>query len=259
MMKYRKLSGLVSDKENLSQFSGILIWVYLDTDNRKKIQFSVNYQSYVRDHKTGYNHSTNFGIRVQLSDALNISMYPGYSKRYDEIEWVETLDDLEEARYIRGSLNQTTTSMTIRINFNITPDFTIQYYGMPFISAGEYTEFKYIHNPGADDFNNRFMLYSDEQLYYNANEEVYEIDETINGTIDYTFDQPNFNVFDFNSNLVVRWEYLPGSVVYFVWTQNRSETQNMGNFNLGEGIKTLFLDTYPRDVFLIKLSYRFGL
>jgi len=81
----------------------------------------------------------------------------------------------------------------------------------------------------------------------------------MNGVPDIRFDQPNFNVFDFNLNLVVRWEYRPGSTVYLVWSQNRSESFNNGNFNLWEDVKTLFLETYPRDVFLVKFSYRFGL
>ena len=76
--------------------------------------------------------------------------------------------------------------------------------------------------------------------------------------VDYSFDNPNFNVFDFNLNLVIRWEYSPGSVLYLVWSQNRNTSQSTGDFSLKKDVRTL-TDTYPNDVFLIKLSYRFGL
>lgn len=81
----------------------------------------------------------------------------------------------------------------------------------------------------------------------------------VDRTIDARFDQPDFNVFDFNSNLVIRWGFLPDSTVYLVWSQSRFEYFNIGNFDLGEDIKTLFLETYPKNIFLIKFSYRFGL
>ncbi len=234
-------------------------WIYLDTDERKTIQFSANYFSYFRDHKTAGSHNTNFGVRVQLSNAFNFSLYPGYGKRYDDIAWISTPDTLDEGIYLRGKIQQSTVHFTLRLNYNITPDFTIQFYGMPFISAGKYSEFKKINDSKAENFNDRFIQFPDEQVYYDAENEIYEIDENSDGITDIRFDQPSFNVFDFHSNLVIRWEYLPGSTVYLVWSQNRSESFSLGNFNLQEDIKTLFLETYPRDVFLIKLSYRFGL
>ncbi len=232
---------------------------YIETDYRKKIQ--LGYYSFYswRDYKTAQWQNHELNIRFQISDACNVSLNPGISKRYDKIEYIETLDELEEPRYIRGHINQTTTSLTLRLNYNITPDFTIQFYGMPFISAGKYTDFKYISQADADNFTDRFILYNEDQLSYDPDNEVYEVDEDNNGIVDYTFDQPNFNFFDFNSNLVIRWEYRPGSVLYLVWSQNRNESFSNGTFKLWNDMETLFMDTYPHDILLLKLSYRFGL
>lgn len=33
---------------------------------------------------------------------------------------------------------------------------------------------------------------------------------------------PDFNVLSFRSNLVMRWEWRPGSTLFLVWQQNRS-------------------------------------
>jgi len=231
----------------------------IETDERKKFQFGYFSYYHWRDHETARTRNHEFSVRWQISDACNISLNPGFSKRFDKIEYVATLDELEEVRYIRGKIDQTTAYMTLRFNYNITPDFTIQFYGMPFISAGKYSEFKYIDHADADRFSDRFILYAENQLLYNSDDEVYQVDENSDGTTDYTFDEPNFNIFDFNSNLVIRWEYRPGSILYFVWSQNRNEYFSTGKFRMWDDTQTLFKDTYPHDILLLKLSYRFGL
>jgi hypothetical protein len=178
----------------------------------------------------------------------------------DKIAYVCNIDDRQPERYIRGELNQTETSVTLRFTYNITPDFTIQYYGMPFISAGKYDKFKYIDNPHSEDFSKRYSSYDPStQLVYNAADDNFAVDEDMNGVTDYTFDNPDYNYLDFNSNLVVRWEYLPGSTLYLVWTQQRNNSGTRGTYSLEDDTNDLFADTYPHDVFLVKLSYRFGL
>ena len=42
----------------------------------------------------------------------------------------------------------------------------------------------------------------------------YAIDENSDGTPDYKFAKPDFNVGQFRSNMVVRWEYIPGIYVF---------------------------------------------
>jgi hypothetical protein len=233
------------------------IWANANTDQRKKFQFYFYYNSGFRDYGTAQYQSYTLGTNFQASNTLKISAEPGFTKRNDEIDYVNTLDDLPVARYIRGNIDQTTLSMTFRLNYCITPDFTMQFYAMSFISAGKYSRFKYVSDAEAKEFNNRYVDYNDLQISYNAEDEKYEIDEKMDGKTDYSFDQPNFNKFDFNANLVIRWEYLPGSTLFLVWSQNRNDSDSSGNFAYKEDVKTLF-DKYPRDVFLVKLSYRFG-
>lgn len=233
-------------------------WANVNTDFRKKIHFYLNYYTEIRDQNQAEYHQVGGGIVYQATDAMKLSLEPGFNKRTDKIDYVNTLDDIAVPRYIRGNIDQKTVSMVVRLNYSITPDFSIQLYAMPFISAGKYSEFKYITNAGSENFNNRFISYTEDQIKYNSDNEEYEVDENRDGTLVYSFDNPDFNVYDFNANLVVRWEYLPGSTVYLVWSQNRNTSDSSGKFVFNEDTKTLF-DTYPTDVVLIKFSYRFGL
>jgi hypothetical protein len=52
----------------------------------------------------------------------------------------------------------------------------------------------------------------------------------------------------------VRWEYRPGSTLYFVWQQNRSDTDPVGNFDFARDRSALF-DSHPDNIFLVKASY----
>jgi hypothetical protein len=84
------------------------------------------------------------------------------------------------------------------------------------------------------------------------------VDENGDGTIDYRFDNPDFNIRDFNSNLVTRWEFQPGSVLFLVWSQARGGFTPNGRFAAGEDLEELF-DTHPHNVFLVKVSKWFSL
>lgn len=238
------------------------LWGSIGTDYRKKVSFRLNYWSGVRDFKTENRQNISLSMNLQISDAFKLSMRPSYSIGKEKIAYVTNIDENEPIRYIRGYLDQKTSAITFRFSYNITPDFTIQYYAMPFISAGNYKEFKYIDNPQADNFNDRYISFTDQQISNTVDEDgnkTYHVDENLDGNTNYSFNDPNFNVLDFNSNLVVRWEYLPGSTLYVVWTQHRSNYMNRGTYHFPDDAGNLFTDTYPHDVFLVKLSYRLGL
>lgn len=110
----------------------------------------------------------------------------------------------------------------------------------------------------ADDYKNRFHIYTNDQKNYNS-DNIY-IDENVDGTTDYSIEYKDFNIREFLSNLVLRWEYSPGSSLYLVWSQNRNFNNNTGAMDYFNDLGDLFdRDTnVPNNVFLIKFSYRFG-
>jgi hypothetical protein len=234
-------------------------WVNMSTNSRSKFKVYVYYNGGMRDSGSDWYNNLGATISYRVSAAFNFSLEPRINKRMDKIAYIDNIDDVQPERYIRGELNQTETSLTVRFTYNITPDFTIQYYGMPFISAGKYIHFKYIDNPHSKNFNERYTSFTENQISYDEVDEDYLVDENLDSETDYTFDNPDFNVLDFNSNLVIRWEYQPGSTLYLVWTQQRNHTNSRGTYLFNEDLQDLFGETYPHDVFLIKLSYRFGL
>jgi hypothetical protein len=198
-------------------------------------------------------------ISYKPTNYLKLTFSPGYSRSFSELQYVTRRTFNEKDRYIFASIDRTTINASLRINLNVSPDLTIQYWGQPFVASGRYYDHKYILDPIADKYSDRFHTYSEEQI--NPKDGYYDIDENIDGTVDYNFGKSDFNVQEFLSNLVVRWEYSPGSSVYFVWSQTRSGYNGSGNMDYFNDLGNLFNheENFPNNIFLVKFSYRFGL
>jgi len=233
-------------------------WVNLGTDPRKPVQIDLwGNQSW---RKFDYEKSKNIGVNFTFRphNTLDVSISPSYSTSNKEIQYIDTKELTNDTKYLMGTINQTTFGLSLRINFSILPDLSIQYWGQPFIASGNYSDFKYITDPLAENYYDRFEVYHGSQVNYKNEDEIYEIDENYDGSVDYSFDNPDFNVLQFRSNLVARWEYMPGSTLYLVWSQNRDDYLHSGNFVLNRDLNALG-NTYPHNIFLVKLTYRFGL
>jgi hypothetical protein len=233
------------------------LWTSLSTDNSKKVNAGISFSLFNGDDENAKYRNIRFRLTWAPANALNISMTPFYSSGKTMLQYVNTSEMQGDDRYVFASLEQETFGLQFRLNVGITPDLTIQYYGQPYISAGSYTDYKMITDPKAAKFTDRFSYYAANQISYNNDDEVYNIDEDVNGTSDYSFDKPDFNAYYFISNLVIRWEYLPGSSVYLVWSQNRTDYQTQGVFNPSDDLNHLST-IYPHNVFMIKVSYRLG-
>ena len=103
---------------------------------------------------------------------------------------------------------------------------------------------------------NRYHLFTSGEISYNFTDEEYLVDDNGDGNVDYGFGNPNFNFRSFQSNLVIRWEYRPGSTLFLVWSQGRDSFESDYNANLNYSAKELW-DAYPHNIFLVKLAYRF--
>ena len=170
-----------------------------------------------------------------------------------DFQYVDRTDRGGEDAYVYGSLDQKTFDVSFRLDYSLTPDLTIQYYGAPFVSAGQYGSFRRITSPRADSYEGRFRRLQDDEIRYDEGSNTYFADENGNGVDDYEFGNPDFNVQDFNSNLVVRWQYSPGSSIYVVWSQSRFGFSPDGTFNVRDDLDSLF-EVHPQNVFLIKVN-----
>jgi hypothetical protein len=149
-----------------------------------------------------------------------------------------------------------TWSTSLRVNYNINPNLTLQYYGQPFISRGVYDDFNYVKKASAEKLAERIQLYSEQQI--KISDGIFSIDHDEDGRTDFTFENPDFSYVQFRSNLVVRWEYVPGSELYFVWSQGITGLDDPMS-ELGQSLRYQIFDQQLNNTFLIKATYRFVL
>jgi len=227
----------------------------LKNDQSKKVNMNLStIVSASADNAYHYNEYT-AGMSVRPVNNLLFSMIADYSYKVDKLQYVDTQDYNGNKRYILGQINQETLGLTFRIDYNITPEISFQYYGSPFATRGQYKDYKVITNARDDNFNNRFRLIQNMTL---VNGDTWQVDENGDHIVDYSFKKPDFNFNQFRSNLVFRWEYKPGSQIFAVWSNERTDWLNPGNEPLGTAANRL-AHTSPNNIFLIKFNYWFSL
>jgi len=235
---------------------GVFLRVNLETNQTKRFYVDFGFRQQWGEFDASRLNAWDAGFTYRPFDALSVAFHPNIYFTRNDLQYVDETSMNNEARYILGQIDQTTLHLRFYLNYNITPDLTIQYFGAPFISSGSYTNFKRVENPSAEQYNKRTSQYSDSEISFNSTTDSYEIDENQDGTIDYSIENPDFNFKQFQSNLVIRWEFIPGSMVYLVWSQNKTNYDGLGTFDFSQDMNQLF-STIPTNVFMIKLSYRF--
>lgn len=233
------------------------MWYFIETDVRKKI--SVQYQGvHVRQqNNAGSMNLFSPIIRYQPLNSLEFHFEPSLTINKNELQYIDEFAFGSQPRYILGAINQSILSFSARINVNIRPNLTIEYWGQPFVTSGKYERLKMVTNPRSANYDNRFHIFDSRQISPQPNEDnYYLIDENRDGKTDYQIENPNFNFNEFLSNLVLRWEYLPGSTLYLVWSQNRRYESSLGNFDLSHNLDELYRNEKPNNMLMIKFSYR---
>ncbi len=230
-------------------------WSGFSTNRRKKLfgQLSSNFNFGADNHQGLFTISP--GITYKPADNINFSFTPSYMKRFEQLQWVRQANFNGNPRYIMGTIDQEVVRFSLRMNYTVLPDLTIQLWAQPFVASGQYKDFKYITNLRAQNFHDRFATYQPGQI--SLDNGTYRIDEDQNGTTDYSFGNPNFRLKEFLSNVVIRWEFRPGSSLFLVWSQNRGDFEQNGSIRFFDDIGGLFQNK-GNDIFLVKLTYRIG-
>lgn len=229
------------------------------TDPSKNTILSFDYSYYHRGNNSATSYQLMPGLTIRPLSRLKLGVSANYQKNSDDLQYVTEADYTSEnltkgKHYILGTIDQKTLGLIFRADLNITPEFSIQYYGSPFISRGSYSDFKYVTNPESKDYNDRFAVYSD-PVYNNGS---INLDYNNDMITDYSIASPDFNFQQFRSNFVARWEYRLGSFIYFVWSRDKTATTNLPGDSFGDSYRQL-TKVFPNNIFLIKLNYWFSL
>jgi hypothetical protein len=153
-------------------------------------------------------------------------------------------------------------SATTRISWTLSPQLSFQLYAQPFASSGKYDGFKELAEPRTRNYTvygkTGASTLSEIRDTDTGDKTAYTVDPDGTGPApSFTIANPNFSVQSLRGNAVVRWEYRPGSALFFVWQQQRSGFQPYdGEFRTGDAVRDIF--SQPSNVFLVKATYWFA-
>ena len=233
------------------------------TDNRKPVvlQTNLDYGRSIGDR--GYNYDVYETVNLKPRSNVSISLGPAYSYSNGSQQYVTTVDDplatnFYGKRYVFSNLVQQTLSMDTRLDVTFSPDLTLQLYAQPFISSGAYSAFKEFDAPRQIHKTVYGAGRGTITTTGTGESRVYTIDPDGAGPSNpFSIGNPDFSFRSLRGNAVLRWEYRPGSTLFFVWNQNRSDAVSVGDFDFTRDRQALF-DAHPDNIFVVKMNYYLG-
>ena len=206
-------------------------WQYFGTND--SLMVSAGWDSSVgRGIRGSYWFNLEPRVSFRPTPALFAEVGIGHSRRLMDAQWIAPVDDESGHHDLFAQLDQTTTRITTRLNYTVTPTLSLQLYAQPFVSAGVYDGYKELVEPRAARYEDRYAAFA-----YAGN--------------------ADFNVLSFRTTNVMRWEYRPGSALFVVWQQGREGFSQRGSYAFGRDIDDLFA-TPGSTTLLIKLAYWFN-
>ncbi|HTE44645.1 MAG TPA: DUF5916 domain-containing protein, partial [Gemmatimonadaceae bacterium] len=218
------------------QDSYISPWLSINGDDRRSLVplISTNYFRGSGGRSSSWNVSPELDYKVlgRFSSAFSFN----WSRNISDNQWYNnTTDALGATHYTFAYLDQTTTSATVRLNYTFTPSVSLQLYTQPFVSKGTYSNVRELsQTPRAAAYDARYSVYADTAVTNNPG---------------------GFNFKAFQSNLVFRWEYRPGSTLFLVWNEGRQGYNSVEGTDNFQGDVRNLLRLHPANTFLVKVSY----
>jgi hypothetical protein len=233
----------------------------LSTDARRRAVFDIQVEpSRSPDGTRGLNVTP--GVAIKPAANVFVQLSPSYSYSENGQQYLLAQPDanapagFDGQRYVFGNVVTKIVSFETRVNWTLRPTVTLQMYAQPFIAAGDYKSFREFAAPRSDvmlDYGTDIGT-----VFRDPATRGYVVDPDGAGpSPSFTFDDPNFTSRSLRGTSVLRWEYRPGSTLFFVWTQQRAGASSFGNYEFSRDMRAMLSDR-PDNVFLVKATYWIG-
>jgi hypothetical protein len=196
------------------------------TDSRKRWGLFANFAA-ARDDGGGWNMFVGPTLRLQPSARLQASVSANYNAGLDVPQWIKNTDADGDGTtdHVYGHLRRSVVNITGRATYSFSRDMTLEAFLQPFVAVGDYTSIGKLARPSSFEF------------------EPVSLEEN-----------PDFNRKSLRGTVVLRWEYVRGSTLFFVWNLSTSDTSRPGEFSPARDLGRAF--TAPgTNVFAIKINY----
>jgi len=196
-------------------------------------------------------------LTLRPSSAVSLSLAPVYLTGRFPAQYVQQVSDPTAApyntRYVFAELTEHQLSATLHFNATFSPTVSFQLYAQPFTFTGAYRGFKELQAPRTFAFN----TYGENGSTIVKSGNAYTIDPDGSGpAAPFTIDNPDFRTRSLSVKAVWRWEYRPGSTVFFAWTHSRyGYFPYNASFDVARDLGRELLLDRPTNVLLVKFNY----
>ncbi len=229
------------------------LWADAWSDTRKVVHGFASVYTFQVPASLSYGSGASGNVVVQARSNLDLSLGPSFSRVVDDNLYMAALADAAGGtHHVLAHIEQVTTALTVRASYTYSPTLSLQLYAQPFVSAGAYSEYKEAVAPQADDYDDRYHNYSEAEL--SVMDRVGSVDGDGDGAADFSFPLGDFSFRELRSNVVLRWEYRPGSALFFIWSHGRTSLGPEGRYSVGDDLGDL-ADEPGEHVLLAKLNY----
>ena len=243
----------------------------LRSDGRKPIVV-VGYFNMRRDQSGEWGRDIGLNFEARPTTSVRLVVEPGLSRGHSTRQYVMARSDALAtntygARYIFADVDATTVQMLTRVNWTFSPRMSLELVAQPFLSSGDYDNYKEFRTPRELEFT-RYGRDGGSTLVAQTRTETLPGGETRtvptgNFTVDpdgptgaageFTVSNRDFTVRSLRGSAVMRWEYRPGSTLFFVWQQQRAGSSTDGTVR-GRDFSELLNDRVE-NVFVVKATY----
>ena len=187
----------------------------------------------VGDGGRSYSRGATAGGELRIASRFSMAVEAAYSGINNDQQWIGNYGALlsDTTHFTFAHLDQTTLGITTRLNWTASPTLSLQLYASPFVSTGDFRNWRELGDPRAERYEDRYRPYGGQS------------------------NPDGFSYKQFNSNAVLRWEYRPGSTLFLVWQQGRLQSDvSRGAFDFSRDYRDLFR-AHPDNTLLVKVSY----
>ena len=228
----------------------------LNSRSNIPVTWSVN-ASRATDELGGWSWTARSTFTARPGTRWQASVDPTYTRSADARQYVGTKSGGPVAtfgsRYIFGFVERSQISARFRLNYAVTPNFTVEAYAEPFAASGKFSKFGELSAARSRLLREYGGTGTGTTIGRNADSSFTVTD----GASSFSLANLDFNRLSFRSNLVLRWEWLPGSTGYLIWQQNRQAATPYGTA-VGAGQLFDALNASGDNFFALKLSYWIG-
>lgn len=233
------------------------VFAELATDPRRAVSIGIAANRYHRVGVPGENWFVDPSITFRPSASTSAQVTGSISHGLTPAQYVTRITAADGPAYVMAELEQRVRSLSLRMDHTFTPTLSLQLWLQPFLASGRYSVYREVIAPRAARFDARFRTFDSSEVRVDADAGTVGIDRDSDGQSDLSFDIPDFRVRELRSNLVLRWEYRPGSTAWLVWGHDRSSGLQGADFSMRRELDAL-LETPASNRVMFKLSYRVG-